>query len=153
MSGRTSSSGWPLTAATTALAGGVREAGSPSGSRPTPSPSAMPSIRLAKVSTSGPQMSSERPAAPGTAGVRARYSITSRSSIGWVRFERQRGIGSRRRRSTSRTSTRNEDDPAPITMDARSAVEAGSAVSRISSTSSRERRCGEAAPAGAMPPR
>src|SRR6185436_13721303 len=37
ISGRTSSSGWPVTAATTALAGGVSERPSPTGSRPTPS--------------------------------------------------------------------------------------------------------------------
>jgi hypothetical protein len=108
--------------------------------RPTPSASAISSMRAANVTTSGPQMSSDRPAASGTAGVRARYSITSRSSIGCVRFERQRGMGSNRRRSTRRTSTRKEEDPAPITIEARRAVEAGRAPSSISSTSSRERR-------------
>ena len=46
------------------------------------------------------------------------------------------------------------DDDAPITMDARSAVEPGTADMRISSTSSRERRCGDgAACSGTMPPR
>ena len=43
---------------------------------------------------------------------------------------------------------------APITMDARSAVEPGTADRRISSTSRRERRCGDgAACSGTMPPR
>ncbi len=79
------------------------------------------------MSTSGPQMSSERPAAPGhgrgAGEVLDHVALVDR--LGAVR--RQRGIGSRRRRSTSRTSSRNEDDPAPTTIDARSAVEAGSA--------------------------
>ena len=44
ISGRTSSSGWPVTAATTAAAGGVSEAPRPSGVRPTPIASAIRSI-------------------------------------------------------------------------------------------------------------
>ena len=48
---------------------------------------------------------------------------------------------------------RNEDEPAPITIEARSAVEPGTASSSSRSTSSRERRCGDSPPAGAMPPR
>ena len=49
---------------------------------------------------------------------------------------------------------RNDDEPAPMTIEARRAVEPGTAASRISSTSSRERRWGDGAPsAGAIPPR
>ena len=47
------------------------------------------------------------------------------------------------RRPTSRTRKRNERDPAPITIEARSAVEAGSASSRVRSTASRLARWGE----------
>jgi hypothetical protein len=49
---------------------------------------------------------------------------------------------------------RKEDEPAPTTIEARSAVEAGTAARRISSTSSREARCGEGGPSlGTSPPR
>ena len=89
-------------------------------------------------STSAPAMSSDLPAAAGTAGARARYSIASRSSIGAVRFRRQAGNGSMRRRSTSRTRIRNESERAPMTIDARNATDRGRPSSRISSTSSRE---------------
>ncbi len=73
-------------------------------------------------------MSSDLPSAPGVEGVRARYSTASRSSIGCVRFSVQPGKGSTRRRSTSRTRMRNEDEHAPITIDALSAVERGTAL-------------------------
>ncbi len=89
---------------------------------------------------SGPAMSSERPAAPAVSGARARYSIASRSAIGWVRLARQAGSGSTRRRSTSRTSIRKEAEREPITIEARSAVAAGACSSRISSTSSLRRQ-------------
>ncbi len=80
--------------------------------------------------------------------------MASRSAIGWVRLSRQAGIGSTRSFSTSRTSIRKEDDWAPIRIDARRAVAAGAASSRISSTSIREPMCGEGTPAlGPMPPR
>ena len=49
---------------------------------------------------------------------------------------------------------RNDDEPAPITIEARSAVEPGTAPRRISSTSSRDLRCGESeSRAGTIPPR
>ena len=54
--------------------------------------------------------------------------MASRSAIGWVRLRRQAGIGSTRRRSTRRTSIRKDEDRAPITIDARSAVAAGAAL-------------------------
>ena len=46
-------------------------------------------------------------------------------------------------RSTSRTRKRNERDRAPMTIDARSATESGTASSRMSSTASRLARCAE----------
>ena len=99
-------------------------------------------------------MSSERPSASGVAGVRARYSIASPSKIGCVRLVRHDGSGTRRRLDTSLTRIPNDDERAPITIDARSAVERGSAASRISSTSSRDARCADCGPpSGTSPPR
>ena len=48
---------------------------------------------------------------------------------------------------------RNEDEPAPITIEARSAVEPGTAASRMRSTSRREPRCADTAAGGSIPPR
>ena len=63
MSGLTSSSGWSVSALTTADAAGVWLAGMGSDSRPTPIASAIRSTISPYDSTSGPTMSSERPSA------------------------------------------------------------------------------------------
>ena len=62
----------------------------------------------------------------------------SRPSIGWVRKRVHGGIGMTGTRSTSRTRKRNERDRAPMTIDARSATEPGTASSSSSSTFSRD---------------
>src|SRR5690348_6223870 len=78
----------------------------------------------------------------------------SRSSSGLVFRVRQAGTGRTGIRSTSRTRNRKDRDPAPITIEARSATEHGLASSRSRSTASRLARCAEPAPrAGIGPPR
>ena len=67
---------------------------------------------------------------------------------------RHAGTASTGRRSTSLTRKRNDREPAPITIEARSATAHGPEPSRISSTASLLARCAEAGPcAGIRPPR
>ena len=78
----------------------------------------------------------------------------SRSSIGIPRRSCQAGRISTGSRSINRTRKRNAREPAPITIEARSATEPGTPSSRIRSTSSRLARCGEGGCAGGSgPPR
>ena len=78
----------------------------------------------------------------------------SRPSTGAVRLSRQAGSASTGIRSTSRTRKRNERERAPITIEARNAIDSGAAPSSSSSTASREARWREIWPsAGTRPPR
>ena len=67
---------------------------------------------------------------------------------------RQAGRASTGSRSISRTRKRKERERAPITIEARSAIDSGAAPSSASSTASREARWRDAAPSrGTRPPR
>ena len=86
---------------------------------------------------SGRRRRSDAPDTASLTAAAASSSTMSRSSIGAVRLLRQAGSASTGSRSTSRTRNRNERERAPITIEARSATESGTASSRICSTASR----------------
>ena len=115
----------------------------------------MRSTSCAKVTVSGPAMSSDSgPSTTSLVPARSRKVITSRPSIGRVRWLRHAGSGMTGTRSTRRTRKRKERERAETTIEARSATASGAASSSACSTSRRLARCGEAgASAGTRPPR
>ena len=100
-------------------------------------------------------MSHDRPeSAVGAVAARARNSSMSRPSTGAVRFWRHAGRASTGIRSIRRTRKRNERERAPMTIEARIAIDSGAAASSSSSTASREARWRDSRPSeGTSPPR
>jgi hypothetical protein len=82
------------------LSRGVRTGTGITNLRPRPRSDAMMSMSARYVSTSGPPMSSVRPAVSGTSRQRTRYSSTFRTAIGWLSVETHFGVTMTGSRST-----------------------------------------------------
>ena len=104
-------------------------------------------------SVTGPGTSKHRLASSGSSSARTSATTTSSIAIGCVRDFSHRGrtmAGKRAARSRTMSQLRL---PCPTIMLARSSMVRTSPARSASPTSSRLRRCSEAVPAGATPPR